>query len=87
MANDPDYKETQHNSQRKWQEEHPDYWRQYHKKQRQGRQKEYVHQSVKMDALEVHFHLIPGKYQISLSLSPDFKMDAFHAEIIEDPSS
>jgi hypothetical protein len=49
-------------------EKNPEYWPQYHKNRQQRRQKDCIHQSVKMDALDIHFHLIPGKYEISIRL-------------------
>jgi len=82
MATDPDYKENQRNAQKKWQEDNPDYWCNYRKKGHKPPIIKRAHQRIKMDTLQLNFHLVPGRYEIKLRIPPDVKMDAIRAKII-----
>ena len=53
MATDPDYVETHRLAQKKWQENNPDYWRNYRKKHPKPPPAASDPQDAKMDAIRV----------------------------------
>jgi hypothetical protein len=84
LATDPDYKTNQAESQKTWQESHPDYWRRYRERNPQyternrHRQRERRHGGnvAKMDALKTDFILESGTYFIIPESGGVAKMDA-----------
>jgi hypothetical protein len=92
MATDEDYRENQKQSQRMWQRQHPQYWRDYRNNHpdycMRNRQLQKVRDAkrraqrlAKMDALKRLKPLMPGTYYIIPQLENLAKMDALTQRI------
>ena len=75
MRTDPDYQANQQDCRRRWQEQHPHYWRQYRQRRADYRernrilqthrdQKRRVHPRAKMDVFETVSFVKPGIYHL-----------------------
>lgn len=92
MKADPDYRQNQKDSQKKWRQGNPDYWREYRKnhpeyrtrnrkKQKDRDAKRRVKRLAKMDALASLKQIKAGSYYL-IPVSGDLaKMDALMQEI------
>jgi len=98
MKTDPDYRQNQKESQRKWGQGNPDYWRKYRKnhrgyrahnrkKQKDRDAKRRAKRLAKMDALKSLSQIKAGSYYL-IPVSGDLaKMDASMQEIYIIPNS
>jgi hypothetical protein len=92
MKTDPDYRHNQKESQKKWRQDNPDYWRKYRKnhpkyrvhnrrKQKERDAKRREKRLAKMDALAPLNNIKTGSYYL-IPVSEDLaKMDALKQEI------
>ena len=82
MAVDPDYVENQYLAQKKWQENHPHYWRSYRKKHPKPPPAASDPQDAKMDAIRSYLNDSSNIYDL-VPISPDgVKIDAIQVKII-----
>jgi hypothetical protein len=92
MATDADYRQNQKDSQKLWQTQHPDYWRQYRnrhpqycerncmlQKQRDGKRR--AQHLAKMDTLKRLKSINPGTYYLIPCITSLAKMDALTQKI------
>ena len=84
MATDPDYVETHRLAQKKWQENNPDYWRNYRKKHPKPPPAASAPKPVKMDASRQFCDDFSGKYLLfPVGSDGHAKMDALLVKIIK----
>jgi hypothetical protein len=91
MADDPDYRKNRRDSQKRWRDSHPDYWRSYRDAHAEYVERNRVRQRerraasrpiAKTDAWKRENHIIPGRYQL-VPLGPGTvaKTDTINVEI------
>ena len=85
-ASDPDYRKNQKDCQKRWLENHPDYWRAY-RKRKQRSPPPPDPPTAKIDGLPAYFFVIPGKCTPIPVPGKNVKMDAIQATIIPIPHS
>ena len=92
MATDADYRQNQKDSQKLWQTQHPDYWRQYRHRhpqycernrmlQKQRDTKRRAQHLAKMDALKRLKSINPGTYYLIPCMGNLAKMDVLTQKI------
>lgn len=95
IADDPDYRDNQKDSQKRWREAHRGYWRTYRdshpqyvqrnreRQRRRNQERRVRFQPIaKMDASRSRSAIVPGAYQlIPLAAGRVAKMDAINVEI------
>ena len=85
-ATDPDYRQNQIDCQKRWREQHPEYWREYRKKKKDSLPPPDP-PAAKMDGLSQDLSIVPGKYLLAPVHGQNIKMDAFQAIIFLIPNS
>ena len=85
-ATDSDYRQNQKDCQKRWLENHPDYWRAY-RKRKKGLPPPPDPPTAKMDGSSAYFFVLPGKCIPIPVPGKNVKMDAIQATIIPIPNS
>ena len=85
-ASDSDYRQNQKDCQKRWLENHPDYWRVYRKKKKRLPPPPDP-PAAKMDGSSAYFFVLPGKCTPIPVPGKNVKMDAIQATIIPIPNS
>jgi len=99
MATDPDYRTNQKNCQKKWNQQHPDYWRKYRNQRPKYCEKNRLLQKhrdkkrrfkalAKMDVSEAFSLVKPNTYYLTPDLGQNLaKMDALAQKVLLIPMS
>jgi hypothetical protein len=80
-ASDPDYLKNLRDAQKRWQESHPDYWREYRRKHPKKATSPPIPQGAKSDAFPQYLRLVSGNYILKILGPVQEKADAFHVKI------
>ena len=85
-ATDPDYRQNQIDTQKRWRERHPGYWQAYRKRKKRLPPPPDP-PDAKMDGLSTNFSIFPGEYILIPAGSPGVKMDATQVILLPIPIS
>jgi hypothetical protein len=80
-ASDPDYLKNLRDSQKRWQESQPDYWREYRRKHPKKTTRTLTFEGAKSEKLSKDLEILSGNYILSILKPVQAKTDTFHVKI------